>query len=842
LAEEKAPYFPHLTVRGRVENSELRRQGRSDPKIRLVERRAHGRAMKAELRAALDGSEEERRRVAAPSMEELNALGSIVVLEGADPAFPLKVDSLNVMSTHWKRPKLPQWLLLSVMPSRDGSTESAVVWVSDKYRESFMRRFERFLEKDTPSGNPRESELVANIGRIRSVVLSDLWLSAGEPPKHGKQWWEIWLREEDDAVDLLRAYAGVHEAKVVERALKLSGRIVAWVEATWDELQALPFTSVPVAEIRKPEFVETIEDLSQDEKEELATDLAARIHPAPSNSPAVCHLDTGIRRTHALLQASLDEQDVHSIVGGSGGDQGGHGTKMAGLALFGAVDTALLSAAPIHLRHRLESVKFLPDAGSHEPLAYGVVTAEAVAAPEATSTRQRVYCMPVTTKSDQPGEPSLWSAAVDALAAGADIATSEDGLIVLAAPDPAAARLIVISAGNVEEYMANYLDGCDLAPIEDPAHAWNALTVGAHTEMTDAPNEPSFAGWSPLAVAGDISPHSRTGVNLISRVWPPKPDICMEGGNVLFDGHSDFHRDHPKLSLATTDNQDDLALSTINATSAASAQAARLAALAQATYPEFWPETVKGLLVHSAEWTDAMRAELDGARTKSDKRTLLCRYGWGVPTEDAVLKSTKNAVTMVAQDEFVPFQGDKFRSRIFRLHRLPWPKETLEELGATDVVLRVTLAYFIEPTAARRGWRRRYAYSSHGLRFELKGRSETVDQFLARVNNEANAEEEGGQSSSAGSRWVLGKRHQQSAGSLHQDLWEGPGAELAAMGMLAVHPIGGWWKNNLRKDRIDRGVRYALITSLRTAEQGVDLYSPIAVQLDLPVETAVPAT
>jgi hypothetical protein len=73
-------------------------------------------------------------------------------------------------------------------------------------------------------------------------------------------------------------------------------------------------------------------------------------------------------------------------------------------------------------------------------------------------------------------------------------------------------------------------------------------------------------------------------------------------------------------------------------------------------------------------------------------------------------------------------------------------------------------------------------------------------------------------------------------------VWEGSGAELADVGVLAVHPVGGWWKNNRRKDRLDRSVRYALIVSLRTPEQGVDLYTPVAVELEVPVETVVLAT
>jgi hypothetical protein len=315
----------------------------------------------------------------------------------------------------------------------------------------------------------------------------------------------------------------------------------------------------------------------------------------------------------------------------------------------------------------------------------------------------------------------------------------------------------------------------------------------------------------------------------------------MEGGNVLSDGATDFVGDHPAVSVRTADARDDLALGSANATSAATAQAARLAALANASYPAFWPETVRGLIVHAAEWTSVMRAEVDGANSKAQRLALLRRYGWGVPSEDSVLNSTRQAVTMVTQDEFIPFDGEKHLARHFRLHRLPWPVAVLRTLAAADVTLKVTLSYFIEPTASRRGWRRRYSYSSHGLRFELKGPTETLEDFLARVNREARAEEEGSAPSGSSGRWLIGP-YQRNLGSLHQDLWEGSGAELAEAGFVAVHSVGGWWKYAKRADRIDRPVRYALLISLKTTEQGVDLYTPIATQLQLPVPAEIPAT
>ena len=84
--------------------------------------------------------------------------------------------------------------------------------------------------------------------------------------------------------------------------------------------------------------------------------------------------------------------------------------------------------------------------------------------------------------------------------------------------------------------------------------------------------------------------------------------------------------------------------------------------------------------------------------------------------------------------------------------------------------------------------------------------------------------------------------NQRNVGSLHQDIWEGSGAELAEAGVLAVHPVGGWWKNSRSKERINHAVRYALVVSLRTAAQDVDLYTPIAAQLELPISAEISGT
>ncbi|MBD4381515.1 S8 family serine peptidase, partial [Xanthomonas citri pv. citri] len=67
-------------------------------------------------------------------------------------------------------------------------------------------------------------------------------------------------------------------------------------------------------------------------------------------------------------------------------------------------------------------------------------------------------------------------------------------------------------------------------------------------------------------------------------------------------------------------------------TSAATAQVSAIAADILAAYPHLRPETVRALIVHSAEWTDAMQARITAARTKGAAVNLLRRYGMGVPS------------------------------------------------------------------------------------------------------------------------------------------------------------------------------------------------------------------
>ena len=732
----------------------------------------------------------------------------------------------------------------------EASVETATVFIPEGKVGHFLTRFQQYATEDTETGKPKNRELVDRIAAIQLATLRALWTddAAEFPPDEALTWWEVWLRRDHEAagaeVQRFEVFAHAHNLDLGVRRLAFDDRTVCLVRATAVQLSASLDVLSDLAELRKAKTAAAFFiDLTPAEQAEWADDLLGRLMQPGADAPAVCVFDTGVTRDHPLIAPGLALEDATAVNAawgshdnGGGNGQAGHGTEMAGLALYGELGPLLESPEPVVLRHRLESVKILPPAGANEPDLYGAITAQATSRPEIQAPfRRRVFSMAVTAPADgERGQPTSWSAAIDALAAGRSFDADTEGLVYLDQADREAHRLFVLAAGNVAEaqLQADHLTVCDLEPVQDPAHAWNALTVGACTDRAVI-HDADYNGWTPVANLGDLSPWSSTGVTLSSK-WPNKPDVVFEGGNVATDGQtfdggiadlcllSTFHRPLEKLFVLS------------NATSAATSQVARIGAIVSAEYPSLWPETLRALVVHSAEWTSVMRAAIDAADGRQAVAAVLHRYGFGVPTLSRALRSANDALTLVSQAAIHPYRDGKTRE--MHLHRLPWPREVLQELGGQDVRLRVTLSYFVEPNPARRGWRARHRYASHGLRFDVKTGDESIKEFRKRLNKQAVAEDgEKPTTTSDSEEWILGDqlRHR---GSLHSDIWEGSAAELADRGVIGVYPVSGWWKEQPKRDRSDVGTRYALIVSIQTAAENVDIWTPVAQQVGVPIQ------
>ena len=522
---------------------------------------------------------------------------------------------------------------------------------------------------------------------------------------------------------------------------------------------------------------------------------------------------------------------------------------MAGVALYGDLAETIASSSMVILSYRLESVKILPPAGytPNDPKLYGYVTQQAVARAEIQAyARKRVICMTVAGAPPDHlrvadissvaqggdiieqinafygrGRPSSWSAAIDQLSSGA---VDEQR------------RLILLPAGNSQLWSRRYCPNSNLTEsIHDPGQAWNALTVGAYTMKTTV-NPDVYPDWKPVAPAGGLCPASTTSLRWEDQ-WPLKPDLCMEGGNMAVDpstGHPDYYVND--LQLLTTNRILMHRLLTVTGdTNAATALAARMAVIIQAEYPQFRPETIRALMVHSADWTHAMQRQEEHSTSRQAIRNLLRTYGYGVPNLDRALWSARNELTLVVQDSLQPFDrqsNGQTASRDMHLHPLPWPHDVLRELGNTLVELRVTLSYFIEPNPGERGRGRRHRYASHGLRFDVNTPTETYDDFRRRLSTAAREEEEDyvSPTSSDAENWLLGPilRHK---GSIHSDRWKGMAVDLASRGIIAVYPVIGWWRERPRHERWGRRAYYSLIVSIYTPKINIDIYSPVAIQV-----------
>jgi Subtilase family len=803
---------PHLFVREppQTERFTSVHAGGSTPRLKGQNRRAHARKLEAELEAATALAEEEDRPIRIEFRSE--------------PGFELALASLDS-----SRPGTYE--LLSVR--QVGDETIATVLVARKGIAHFRKAIEEFATRNTRGGRPTHEALVANIAAIRQASVESIWMDDQErfPGQRVGIWWEAWLRRREGAIDAFRARAREHGLRPGPRSLSFIDRVVTTLYGTVDQMGALFEKDDALAELRRAKEISTdFMSMPPQEQAEWARDLRRRMIPPGPNAPTVCLLDTGVNRGHVLLEPLLAAGSVLSCdPAWAVNDHAGHGTEMAGLAAFGDLAPLLLSGGPVPVHHRLESVKILPPTGDNEPDVYGAVTQEAVARAELVAPHSaRAVCLTITAKDGRDrGMPSSWSAAIDDFAAGA----LDDQR-----------RLFCISAGNADiDAAIHYPDSNASDSIRDPGQAWNALTVGAVADRIEI-TDPDLAGWTAAAPSGDLGPCSTTSCTWRhARPWPIKPDVLMAGGNVAISPDGTRADNTDSLSLLTT-HWMPLArqFAATGDTSAAAALAARLAARINAAYPNMWPETVRGLIVHSAEWTDAMLRRFPGDR---DMLKRLRFYGFGVPDEAAALRSADDALTLVAQQTIQPFDKEtkdgktRYVTGEMHLHRLPWPTEVLSGLGGRDVELRVTLSYFIEPSPGERGWKQRHRYASHGLRFELKTAPETIPQFRTRINAAARTEDEEPTSRSDQRGWALGS-DLRTAGSVHSDRWTGSATDLAARGVIAVYPAIGWWRERHGLGKWNKQTRYSLVISIRTPGIETDIYTPVAVQLGIPIEIA----
>lgn len=716
------------------------------------------------------------------------------------------------------------------------ATVYATVYVAKDQVDRFTQKLVEYAEKERDSGKPYHADFVNSIADLRKALLVESFWTDDRSviPQERAEWCEVWLRGDDASI--LQNFEQLLQQQQIEVKpgfIHFPERMVKVIQANRSQLEQLTRLSDDIAEYRLAKDTAAFWiDLPNRDQADWVENLLGRLELVDDAQVSICILDTGVNNGHPLLAPLLHDDDCQSVRSAwQTHDHDKHGTLMAGIAGYGNLMQCLQSNDPIQLVQRLESVKILPPSGQNDRNLWGHITARAISLAEIKAPgRSRIICMAVTAReSREHGRPSSWSGELDQLASGA---TDEDTL----------RRLLIVSAGNCDIANAkNYPDAQLTDSVHDPAQAWNALTVGAYTEL-DTLVSPTLAGYQPVAPRGGLSPFSTTSL-IWDDPWPIKPEIVMEGGNLALDGHNTAWECDDLSLLSTFYKPQEGYFTHFNMTSAATAQAAWLAAQIQAAYPDLWPETVRALMVHSAEWPETLKQQFCTSDAKSAIKRFLRICGYGVPNLDRALYSATNSLTLIAQAEIQPFdrgQSGNYKTNEMHLHDLPWPTEALQNLPHhVEVQMRVTLSYFVEPGPGEIGWRDRYRYPSHGLRFDLNSPGESSAEFVRRINKAARDADEGRPATqSAADHWLIGSQAR-NKGSIHSDIWQGTAAELAASNQIAITPTIGWWRERAYLDKWNRQARYALVVSIVTPEQNVDLYTPVATQIGIPMTVPV---
>ena len=733
--------------------------------------------------------------------------------------------------------------------------EQATIFIPEDKRNVFVKKIDSYLDinkdskpdKKTNQVYPANHDLLARIDQIKLADLRSFWTDdISRFPLDDKEeiWWELWLKVDatHNAHLVAQKLCELINAQLANSALDFFNLHVVLIKTSAHRLAQAPELIANLAELRigkeNPAPILTAKPLEQ---QLWAQSFVARIQYPERINTSVVVVDTGVNYHHPILTRVIaPEYAVSWDISWPHYDSVGysinpHGSIQAGIAAFGDLMDVILSSQPILQTHIIESARILPPYGYNDPQLYGAITIGTIN--KLTSSRphlQRVYSLAVTSSSFCTGQPSSWSSAIDGFCfAFGQVDT----------------RLFIISAGNNHELSCYdcYWDVAQKACIENPAQSWNAITVGAFTEKTTN-DEAIYEDWAPMAAFGDINPATRTSVE-----WgwvkhaPFKPDIVAEGGNRLISLELQQITNTDGVSLLSTSGSaaGQLFESALD-TSAACALVSRYAAILMHENPDYWPETIRGLLIHSARWTDRMNARFSYLQTSSNftdkdiKKYMLRMVGFGVPSLLRAQYSARHELTLIAQDHMQPFKvnldtKDPKMSK-FNVHQLPWPVKELKKLNPQlQIKLRVTLSYFIEPNPSRRGDRTRYNYQSHGLRFKVIRPTQSYENFLALVNKlDETHEYKGAEGDLDG--WFYGDQLR-TRGSVHHDVWEGTAQELADMHTIAVYPVSGWWKYKTASKRAQHSIRYCLLVSIETPNQSVDIYTPIVNQIKIMVQT-----
>lgn len=405
--------------------------------------------------------------------------------------------------------------------------------------------------------------------------------------------------------------------------------------------------------------------------------LPPKLNDLAESASKICVLDSGVNTNHVLLQGAIG--DAQSFIDGEDeSDLVGHGTAVAGVALFGDLEERI-EANEWTRELWLLSGKVLTKDGHGEPV-FDEKTIETTLINAITYFHNEYGCRIYNLSLGNLNAPYQHSHISGMAVTLDELARKLDILIVTSSGNYTGSDIV----NNWRDDYPHYLLSDDAALI-DPAPAANILTVGSYAKNTMTYLERRYHAQGEInelhvANEGQVSPFSRSSQSDKSAL---KPDLLAHGGNFAIparrEGQS-WNQISKHLGVITLNHNPlgNALLSEFSGTSFSAPYITHLAGRLLNNYPDASANLLRALLANHARVTQEI------SDTFNKKEHVRRVAGYGVVDEDSLFKSSEEHVVLISEEQI---ENDKHQ-----FFELPIPDDYFRK-GRAIRTITASLAY-----------------------------------------------------------------------------------------------------------------------------------------------------
>jgi hypothetical protein len=358
------------------------------------------------------------------------------------------------------------------------------------------------------------------------------------------------------------------------------------------------------------------------------------VPPPPENAPKIAVLDSGIAEGHPLIKPALGDAQGFVDPDRDSHDDNGHGTLVAGIALYDDVETCAQSGQYVPRLHLL-SGRILDEHAEADTKFVENSIEEAV-----RYFYDNYKCRIFNLSYGDMNKPYT-GGRVRGLAYILDRLSRELDILFVV---PTGNFPLVYFPDNAREQYPDYLLNGQ-SGILDPAPALNVLTVGSiarYDQTYYARRYGHDIKDLPISRRNQLSPFSRCGGSVKGAI---KPELVDYGGNVAFDLRTKRHLVNGLGELSTNKSfSEGRVLGEQIGTSFAVPHVTHLAARILEFHPAASSSLIRALLVSHAN-CPAECAELFENAEKLLSKTV----GYGKVEDSCLYRSTEENVSLIAE-------------------------------------------------------------------------------------------------------------------------------------------------------------------------------------------------